>query len=153
MLERTIEEQGKACKEFWAKLVEIMTKKGYVWQPSDTGTTAEYLFREGEESQLSWMGKPKKSFRIGDFWSWYANTETCLAPSGHIQCLNTDFGYVKKRPDPVKGTSPRKGWAVAYTEDGYHYYTIFGRKLDKKTGEWKFITPSVDSVLSELSFV
>lgn len=145
-------EQKNQCHAFWSELVEKMAEKGYVLQKSDTGTTAEYLFREGDEKYLSWLNKPKRSFRIADFWSWYANTDKCIAPPNYVQCLNVDFGWVKKRPDPIWGTHPKKGWAVAYTEDGYHYNTIFGRKFDGWSRKWEFITPSVDEVLNKLGF-
>ena len=142
----------EACSQFWTELSNRLKERGYILQLSDTGTTAEYLLKEGDEKYLTWRNKPRESFRIANFWSWYANTETCLAPAAYIQCLNADFGRIKPRHDPVKGTSPRMGWAVAYTKDGYYYHTVFGKKYDRSKKQWVFITPTVDEVLEELGF-
>ena len=147
-----IEEEGNRCEAFWEKLVDYMSGKGYVVKASDSGTNARYCLEEGQEDQVSWMQKPKKSFRIASFWSWFANMETCLAPRNYIQCWNVDFGYVKPRWNPTSGTLAKQGWAVAYTEDGYHYHTIYGRRKNPFTKKWEFYAPDFDKIIKELSF-
>ena len=137
--------QKQACMKFWRKLCKMMAEKGYQLQASDTGTNAEYLFPAGTRRDLTWLGKPKKSFRVANFWNWFANFENCLAPWNHIQCLNVDFGYTQPRKS-ARATRPKMGWAVAYTEDGYRYHTVFGWKFTREGG-WEFVEPELTEEL------
>lgn len=135
------------CKEFWEELKKVLLELEYEEEKSDTGTDAEYLFPKGTGKYLTWLNKPYRSFRIASFWSWFANTNRCIAPENYIQCYNVNFGKIEKRKDKIKGTPPKRGWAVAYTPDGYHYHTIFGKTRSKTTNEWDFIYNDVEKAL------
>ena len=129
-----------AAYEFWRDLQKRLQARGYEHIGISAGNNSEYMVPAGTANQVTWRSKPELSFRLAENWSWFANADQC-DDLEYIQCLNTSMPPAHPRQNgPLKGSSPVKGWAVAFFRDG-HYVTIAGNRWDPITGAWETVSP------------
>ena len=103
-----------------------------------------YLIPAGTSEQITWHGKPEKSFRVSNHWNWYTNLKNCKDVK-YIQCRTNDLPKVRKRIRPGKASKPIKGNCVCLYRNGL-YEVVFGEKYDRKTQTWSWIDNTPDAV-------
>ena len=108
-----------------------------------------YLVPNGTEDEITYSGKPAKSFRISDHWNWYANINKC-ANERYIQCLCVDLPYAKKREAPGKASKPIYACQVSVIGDDGKYHHIFGEKFDKKTKTWSWVETDLSDAIRRI---
>ena len=110
-----------------------------------------YLVPIGTEDQITYYGKPDKSFRISDHWNWYANIKKCKH-EWYVQCQSENMPKAMKREDDY-ATKPRYGYQVAvFSERDHKYRAVFGEVFDKKTGTWDWLETKPEEVIKNLGF-
>lgn len=92
-----------------------------------------YIYPSGTHDEITYEGKPEKSFRISGHWSWFANVNK--APKDTIQCYCPEIGEPTERniEMPEKPTKPIERWAICFYENGvYHQIAGFNGKYFMK---------------------
>lgn len=140
----TIDEKKNACTKFFDLLSELL-KEEYEVVASCNADFSRYLVPKGTADQISYSGKPDKSFRISDHWNWFANLNKCENPN-YIQCLSVDMPFAKRRPEEGKASKPILGTQVAVVGEDGKYHAVFGEKFDRKTKTWSWISTNAEDV-------
>ena len=133
----TKEEKMRKCNEFFNQLVKILEDR-YESMGSCNVDSSRYLVPLGTSSEVTYYGKPNKSFRVSDHWNWYANTNKC-SNSNYVQCRSLDMPWARKRIEIGKATKPRFGAQVAMILDDGYYHAVYGERFDRKTKSWTWI--------------
>ena len=123
------------CTKFFDELVSLLDGE-YELVQSCNGDFSRYLVPVGTSDQISYYGKPNKSFRISDHWSWYSNLTKCENPN-YIQCLNTDLPWVQPRKDD-KATRPIRAYQVALIGPDGKYHSVYGETYNKNRHKWSW---------------
>ena len=130
----TYEEKSKKCSDFFDALSEFLSDI-YKVMPSCNNDISKYLVPAGTESEVTYVSKPKNSFRFSDHWNWYANTKKCPDPD-YVQCNSADAPWPKERLKPGKASFPVQALQCCVMEDDGLYHVIFGERYNRDTGEW-----------------
>ena len=146
-MEKSKKKQMKELKFLYYKLCQYLTEnKEYIMMSSCNKDNTRYCVPKGTVQQVTYYGKPEKSIRISDHWSWYANLKRCREKD-NIQCYNVDMSGPTERLDEGKASLPIEAAAIAvYNNNAYH--TIAGAYIDCNTGEWKLKNSSFDELVS-----
>lgn len=142
----TVEEKIAACEKFYEELCTALSDH-YENIPSCNGDMSAYLVPKGLESQLSYYGKPSRSFRISDHWNWYSSHQKC-ALTNYIQCYCVDAPYAKKRPAPGKASKPVSAIQVAFYGNDNRYHVMFGEIYDRKKKTWSWKNGTIEQCLA-----
>lgn len=137
-----------ACKRFFADLSKEL-EETYTIVGSCNQDNSVYLVPNGTEDQITYYGKPAKSFRISDHWNWYSNINKCSNPN-YIQCLSVDAPYAFKRNDDGKATKPRMLCQVAVVGEDGKYHAVFGEVFDRKTKRWSWLSSNPKYIAQEV---
>lgn len=143
-------EKKEACVMFFNELACLL-KESYEVVESCNKDFSRYLVPYGTSSEVTYYGKPAKSFRISDHWNWFANLNKCNKPK-YIQCLSVDAPWVKKRFAPGKASKPVMAIQVSLFDKDGKYHVVYGEKYNKKTRTWEWIDNSPATVLAELGY-
>lgn len=122
-----------SCLNFWENLIAELGE-AYSPMASCNKDISAYLVPNGTEGEVTYQSKPENSFRISDYWNWYANTKKCPDPN-YVQCCNKSLPYPHSRPAEGLPSKPIKAICVACFHNG-HYQTIYGEYYDQKTRKW-----------------
>lgn len=123
------------CGNFISSLA-YMLYPCYELLPSCNHDISRYLIPEGTRSEVTYYGKPDKSFRFSDHWNWYTSSKKCDDET-IIQCKSIDMPWTRRRAEPGKATKPIYGIQVAmYDATRGCYHHIYGEKFDRKTKTW-----------------
>ena len=141
----TIQEKIEKCQEFYNELCTFLSGKYENIQSCNNDMSA-YLIPNGTLSQLSYYGKPEKSFRISDHWNWYSSERKC-ALSNYIQCFSLDAPWPQKRPAPGKASKPRAAIQVAFYGSDNKYHAVFGEVYNHKTKTWEWKNGTVEQAV------
>ena len=133
----TIEEKMAKCSEFFCKLAEEL-RDSYEVLESCNADFSKYLVPNGTSDQVTYEGKPDKSFRISDHWNWYANVRKCPNPN-YIQCLSVDLPWARKRMEEGRPSKPITGVQIALIGDDGKYHVVYGECYNRKTKEWSWV--------------
>lgn len=139
------ERKVSMCEEFYGKLCDLL-KDSHVNLESCNKDISRYLIPIGTEEKVTYYGKPEKSFRISDHWSWYANVNKCNNEN-YIQCLNVDLPWARRRAAEGKPSKPVNAVQVAVIGDDGKYHAVFGEVYDRKTKTWGFVTADPEDVI------
>lgn len=131
IIERAVCEEK--CREFIFKLAELLPE--YKLIEGLSKGVSMFLIPEGTEGDVSWTGKPAKSFRFSGVWNWYTNAGNC-PDLDVIQCESVDMPAPKERRGEGSGSIPWKGYQVAYYGDDHKYHHVYGLGYDRKRGHW-----------------
>lgn len=134
-------EKAKECTRFFDALADIL-KGSYEIVASCNKDFSRYLVPKGTRDQITYMGKPEKSFRISDHWSWYSSIKKCPDPD-YIQCESVDMPKVRAREKEGNASNAWRGFQVAIQGTDGRYHHVFGDKWDPKTKsfDWKTSEP------------
>lgn len=142
----TRKEKFDKCREFFDILVDKLD--GYYEElASCNQDLSAYLCPIGTTNEVSYNGKPEKSFRVSDHWNWYANTKKCKDPR-YIQCYCIDLPWARKRLAENKAGKPIIASCVSIFKDG-KYHVVYGEHFNRKTKKWSWIENSPEKILSE----
>ena len=126
------------CGNFIASLAYLLGPR-YELLPSCNKDISRYLIPAGSKHELSYYGKPDKSFRFSDHWNWYSSTKKCTDEK-MVQCRSLDMPWARHRVDPGKATKPRYGIQVCiYNKSDGCYHHIYGDKFDRETKTWTWV--------------
>lgn len=142
----TTQEKIDKCKAFYEELCTYLSGT-YENVPSCNADISAYLIPNGSISQLSYYGKPEKSFRISDHWNWYSSERKCSLPN-YIQCFSLDAPWPRKRPAPGKASKPREAIQVAVYGADNKYHAIFGEVYDRKKKSWSWKSITVEQAVA-----
>lgn len=142
----TRKEKYDKCKAFFDVLVDMLDKK-YEKLESCNRDFSAYLCPNGTSNEVTYYGKPEKSFRISDHWNWYANTNKCSNPK-YIQCYCVDLPWAHKRLAENRAGKPIMATCVSIFKNG-RYHVVYGERYDRKTRSWSWIENSPTKVISE----
>lgn len=140
----TIDEKKTACTKFFDILADLM-KEEYEVVASCNADFSRYLVPKGTADQITYSGKPDKSFRISDHWNWFANLNKCSDPN-YIQCLSVDLPWARKRIEDGKASKSITGVQVSVIGDDGKYHVVFGEKFDRKTKAWSWVDASANDI-------
>lgn len=138
----------KKCRIFFEGLAALLHDT-YDVVGSCNKDMSVYLIPKGTLSELSYYGKPEKSFRISDHWNWYSSVRKCSDES-YVQCLSVDVPEVLSRTEPGKPTEARQAIQVSIYENGC-YHAVYGDVFDAKTKEWKWIENDPANVVRNMN--
>lgn len=141
----TRNEKMIACEVFFEKIQKKLD--GYVVVKSCNADSSAYLVPDGTENDISYYGKPAKSFRISDHWNWRSSLTKCTWQN-YIQCWSVDVPYARKREVEGKSTKPRFAAQVAVIGDDGKYHAVYGEIFDRKTKTWKWLNGTVEEALA-----
>lgn len=142
----TKEEKMKACKDFFDKLSEALDSEYEVLGSCNKDNSA-YLIPIGTSQQVTYYGKPNKSFRISDHWNWYSSLKK-NPNEKYIQCLSSDMPRAKNRPLPWKASRPIVGYQVAIVgSDGKYHHDVLGEKYNRKSKVWEWKENTLSEVI------
>lgn len=144
------EKDLEACEKFLMDLQKILGGK-YELVGSCNKDISRYLIPIGTEKQISYYGKPEKSFRISDHWNWYSSTKKCRDIS-YVQCESVDMPAARERKD-WHATKPRKGLQVAVQGTDGKYHHVFGYKWSEAERNFKWIENRPMDICKELGLV
>ena len=139
------QEKMEMCMTFFRAL-ELALSETHEVVGSCNNNASFYLVPKGTEEQISYYGKPKKSFRISDHWNWYSNLTKCDIP-GYAQCYSADMPWPRRRPEEGRGSSPIIGIAVQVFGADNRYHTVYGEKFDRKTRNWAWMEGSIENAI------
>ena len=132
------EEKLILCGNFICSLA-YMLGPSYELMPSCNNDVSRYLIPAGTKDEVSYYGKPDKSFRFSDHWNWFSSNKKCT-DENMVQCRSLDMPWVRRREQPGKATKPRFGIQVCiYDAATKCYHHVFGDKFDRKTKIWTWI--------------
>lgn len=138
--ERSLDDKMVECRQFIESLYDILQDE-YVLMPSCNKDLSAYLVPKGTESEVSYYGKPIKSFRISDHWNWFSSLVRCSDPD-LVQCRNIDIPRGRKREKPGMPTRGIVGAQVAYYGTDGYYHCVFGEKFNRRAKTWNWIDAS-----------
>jgi hypothetical protein len=144
-------EEFQRCKSFFDELA-FHLKRNYISVHSCNKDNSYYLVEIGTENQISYYGKPDKSFRVSDHWNWYSSVKRCTKLD-EVQCWSIDIEspIARNFDGPNKSTRPRKICQVAYyTKEDGKYHVIYGNMWNPKTRRYKWIEADPKKVIAEL---
>jgi hypothetical protein len=130
-------EEEKAALEFFKELAKLLNGK-YEIVGSCNKDISQYLVPVGTAEEISYYGKPVKSFRISDHWNWFTSLKKCSDPN-YIQCESVHMPHPRKRRAEGEATRPWKGVQVAIQGTDGKYHHVFGNKWDRKKKEFKWV--------------
>ena len=126
------------CGNFIASLAYLLWPR-YELLPSCNRDISRYLIPVGTKPELSYYGKPDKSFRFSDHWNWYSSAKKC-ADETIVQCRSLDMPWTRQREEPGKATKPRYGIQVCiYSAADGCYHHVYGDKFDRKAKTWAWV--------------
>lgn len=141
-------EKKAACQKFFNELVERMGD-AYEIAPILGHDESRYLVPKGRSFLVSYYGKPRKSFRLGHKWNFYAPIAKCDMEN-YIQCLCPDMPKARKRNFPGSRSEARWAWAVAVVGEDNKYHVIYGEVYDRARNKWNWIETTVDEYLESI---
>ena len=139
-------EDLEACEAF-LRQIQTLLEGRYEIVGSCNQDISKYLVPNGTEKQITYYGKPEKSFRISDHWNWYSSTKKCRDIS-YVQCESVDMPNARERTDE-HATKPRKGLQVAIQGTDGKYHHVFGYKWIPEIREFKWVTNSPMDICKE----
>lgn len=126
------------CGNFISSLAYMLGPK-YEFLPSCNQDISRYLVPAGTKDQITYYGKPDKSFRFSDHWNWYSSSKKCTDET-MVRCRSLDMPWTRKREEPGKATKPRYGIQVCmFDAKSGCYHHIYGEKFDRKTKTWTWV--------------
>ena len=142
----TFDMKKDACSNFFNKLSTLLSDTYEVLE-SCNQDFSRYLIPHGTSDQVTYHGKPLKSFRISDHWNWFSNLRKCPDPN-YVQCRSLDMPWCRKREkgDPM-ATKPRFGIQVCIQLEDGCYHHVYGDKFNRKTKTWKWIETRPEDVI------
>lgn len=144
------DEDLEACEEFMKEMQRILDGK-YEILGSCNKDISKYLIPIGTKSQVTYYGKPEKSFRISDHWNWYSNTKKCRDFS-YVQCESVDMPKARERKDGY-ATKPRKGLQVAIQGTDGKYHHVFGYKWNPEQEEFEWVSNNPMDICREWGLI
>lgn len=144
----TIREKIRRCQYFFEELAKILNDD-YEVVGSCIKDISMYLIPKGTETDISYYGKPDKSFRISDHWNWYANLNKC-EKKHYIQCWSVDVPYPRDRKTETGPSEPRRAIQVAVIGKGGKYHAVYGEKWNKKHKRWDWLENTPEQIVSVL---
>lgn len=125
-----------SCKKFLDGIAEELARMGmvYVSVPSCNKDESVYLVPAGTENQITYYGKPEKSFRLSDHWNWFTSIKNCANPH-YVQCFSRDIRRARRRMKDGCPTKPIYAISVAIYVGG-EYKVIYGHYYDRKRHWW-----------------
>lgn len=144
----TRDEKFTKCKIFFEKLAEVLSSD-YEVVGSCNVDKSVYLIPKGTKDQITYYGKPSKSFRLSDHWNWYSNLEKC-SKEYYIQCLSVNMPRPNSRPEPGMASKPKLGDQVAIIGDDGKYHCAYGEIFDRKTKKWGWIESTPEEVAANV---
>lgn len=130
-------EKFNKCWDFFNIIAKLLEEE-YEVIKSCNQDLSRYLIPKGTINDLNYTGKPNKSFRLSDHWSWYSSIKKC-PDKNYVQCLSTGCPNVKRRIDPEKATKPIFAIQVCFYCDDGKYRVVYGEKFNKTTKRWEWI--------------
>lgn len=144
-------EDFEKCRKFFDD-ISVILKRNYIVVGSCNQDLSAYLVPVGTENQISYYGKPDRSFRVSDHWNWYSSMKRC-AKEDEVQCWSMDVQDPKQR-DPEhleKATKPRKVAQVAFYSDyDRKYHAIYGNVWNPKKQVYEWIENDPKEVIYRL---
>jgi len=138
------------CEAFYKELAEALSDF-YVDCPSPYNRYSACLCKKGDESKITFHGKPELSFRYANNWSWYTNYSNCNDP-WEIQCYSPCLPMTRCRKSPGRGSDPIYAASVMIHLNG-QYYPVYGETYNRETDKWSWIESSVYSVISKYNLL
>lgn len=139
-------ERFDLCNQFFGNLANML-KDSYEIIGSCNGDGSRYLVPIGTAYQITYYGKPVKSFRVSDHWNWYANTKKCQEYN-YIQCESVDVPFPRKRTDE-HATYPRYCPQVAIQLEDGKYHCVYGSKFIPKRKGWSWVEANPAKVIEK----
>jgi len=143
----TNEEKVKKCIEFFDNLKDVLSKN-YEVVASCNADISSYLIPKGSIEDLSYFGKPAKSFRFSDHWNWFSNLKKNPDPH-YIQCFSVDAPWANRRTSD-KATKPIHAIQVGYFDSDNRYHAVYGEMFDRKTKTWDWLEADPATVVDWL---
>lgn len=137
------------CNEFFDKLAKLLGSSHEVVGSCNVDFS-RYLVPIGTADQVTYYGKPEKSFRVSDHWNWFSNIKKCSDPT-YVQCRSLDIPWVRKRETPGMATKPRFGIQVCIQLDDGCYHHVYGEKFDRKTKTWSWVESTPEEIIGRYS--
>ena len=134
----------EACIQFFEELAKLL-QADYEAVASCNKDASRYLVPKGTSGQISYYGKPDRSFRISDHWNWYSNTQKCRDEK-YIQCESVDMPRARIREKEGMASKSRFGIQVCLLGTDGRYHHVFGDKFDRKRHTWNWIENDVSVV-------
>ena len=145
---RNIQERKTKCRYFYDELTKELSEF-YDSIGSCNHDESIYLIPKGTEEQITYYGKPDRSFRYSDHWNWYSSIRKCEDPSV-IQCYNADIPEPRSRIEDWKASKPRFAIQVGYCDKNNEYHAIYGEAYDKETKEWYWLDNNPKDIAKKL---
>ena len=143
MSTRNIKERMNKCSEVFSELAKILSDQ-YEILESCNKDFSKYLCLKGTTGEVSYEGKPEKSFRISDHWNWYSNVKKCPDMS-IIQCYASNIPEPRER-EGEGATKPRKAISIGFYENG-QYKIVYGEFYNKETEEWSWMENDISDLV------
>ena len=146
----TIKEKENKCKAMFHDLREYL---GDDYERTVSGTINRdyYLYPAGTRSDISYHGKPSKSFRLSFHWNWLTDLNKCNDPN-YIQCESVDMPRCRKRSEDGKPTKPMYGYQIAFYGNDNKYHCVYGDKYNRKSAKWEWVENTLDDILALSGF-
>ena len=135
-LEYAYDENLRLCYDF-IRSIQKALGDDYILRPSCNQDVSLYLIPKDSIDQLSYVGKPEKSYRMSNHWNWYSNLKKCPDES-MVQCFSPDLPAPKQRKAPGKASDPIDAVCVCEYLNG-EYHVIFGQKYDHETKQFVWV--------------
>lgn len=141
----------RKCVEFFDELASLLSDRYEMVCPFDkTGYRSDkYLVPKGTAEEITYYGKPVRSFRVSTHWNWRENLEKC-ANEGYIQCFCPDLPWAKRRLEASGRSEPIHAATVAYYGDDGKYHVMFGEYWNRKTKTWGWNESDPNEVFDQL---
>lgn len=138
-------------KYVWNELVKQLSDE-YEEVVSCNNDISRYLVPKGTADQITYYGKPKRSLRMSDHWSWYANIQKCRDES-YVQCANSEL---KPHEREIEGgaSKPIKALQICILDDNGVYCSLIGimnEMTDKSVDH--FIDMPVNMLVEQVKFL
>ena len=147
----TIKEKEDKCKVMFHALRDYL-EDSYEKCVSGHYDRDFYLYPAGTHSDITYYGKPAKSFRLSYHWNWLTSLDRCSDPN-YIQCESVDMPKCRKERTERFGMSkPRYGYQIAFYGSDNKYHCVYGDKYNRKTGKWEWVENTLDDILALSGF-
>lgn len=146
--DKDMDRKMNLCLNFFYELASLLGSD-YSLVGSCNRDKSVYLVPKGTEKDISYYGKPNKSFRVSDHWNWYANINKCKKEQ-YIQCWSVDVPYPRQRKETGKPTKPRKAAQVSIIGPDGKYHVVYGEKWNKNKKTWTWIDTDPATVITEV---
>lgn len=134
----------EACIQFFEELARLL-QADYEVVASCNKDASRYLVPKGTSGQISYYGKPDRSFRISDHWSWYSNTQKCR-DENYVQCESVDMPRVRRREKEGMASKSRFGIQVCLLGTDGRYHHVFGDKFNRKKHTWSWVENDASAI-------